>query len=134
MPNVAIDDYHELLALHRLILAAKFGEAALEGPLHGSSLIAAIAERVLAALIEADCTRDGPVAAERWRVWRQLDPSRREWKVAVQRASECARWDDWSEAERVGYSELVLAPFILPDELRDSFLAQVTTSRRPPRA
>lgn len=120
-----INEYHELLALHRALLEAKFADDPNDRDIAGSPFVAKFAREVIKALVGHDGDRKGQQGVDRWEKWLALDSSRREWRVALQRARERPEWGKWDEAERRDCARVLLAPFRVSDEQITAFLSAV---------
>lgn len=120
-----VDDYYELLALHRTFMEAKYCDEPNSNDISGSPIIASLHERLVETLIEAEVQRKGDDAREKWADWLIMSEDRREWLVALSRARAEARWIKWSNDDRRQYSSCLLAPFTVSVELLDKFIKQV---------
>lgn len=115
--QLEIADHFQLLALHRCLLEAKFSEDPNDKDIAGSPLVADLARRVVRKLEEH------PEAGD-WESWLRLDPSRREWKIALDTAvKDKAYWGDLGMTAREAYVEDLLAPFRLSSDSRDDFMS-----------
>jgi hypothetical protein len=124
--SVAITDYYELLALHRVIMEAKFSAPLHDSAIVASPFVAAIADRVLNALIEKERQANQPEKAEQWAAWRMISPERREWGIALTYAKHCGcHWYEWSKEQRHNYVQVLLSPFTISLELLESFCQEV---------
>jgi hypothetical protein len=118
--------YFELLALHRAIVEAKFGhDQANDVDILGSPLLSNLANRVVETLVAMETKTGKDSSAARWKKWRLLDPSRREWGIIAQRLKNCDQWKDWTADERSKYLDCVISPFQLSDDQRRHFLCQL---------
>lgn len=120
-----VDDYYELLAIHRAFMEAKFCDDANDRDVSGSPIIASLHQRLIVNLIEASVANDGESERTRWIEWLNLSDTRREWTVAIERAQSEIRWKGWSDIEKREYSLSLLAPFTFSDEMLLKFIAQV---------
>lgn len=124
---------HELRALHRAIVSAKFSDDPLDRDVPGSSIVAQLSRRVLDALIGAEVMRKGEGARSSWHEWAALDPSRREWRTALTYAKSLPkqRWDDMSREEREESVRHITAPYILSDSHLAQFVAELEQALEP---
>jgi hypothetical protein len=127
MATIEIDSAADLTALLRAILEAKFHAAPNDDDVPGSSILAALANRICDALTTAEIQKEGPVAHRRWLEWRALTPARREWNVAISYATRmwATAWPRWSERQREDAARDLVAPLLLTQEGMDLFLEQV---------
>lgn len=118
---LTFSDEQTLLALHRLIIAAKFSESLMDTALSTSPVVARIANDVVEALMSSARTGGGTMDVSDWEEWRFLNPDRREWSVALNRA----RADNWSElnaSDRKERIDLLIAPFKLSEDNYEVFV------------
>jgi hypothetical protein len=127
--QVTIDDYHELLALHRALMEAKFHGEPNDPAVPGSPFIAAVANRVVEALVAHDVERKGAAKREEWARWRAITPDRREWRLALGHATAMAKWDEWDDEMRTGVARTLMSPFVLGDATAALFVSEVTRAR-----
>lgn len=84
--SLVLDDYYELLALHRALLEAKFCDEPNDLDVSGSPIIARLYQKLIPVLIQAEVEKKGDTARQSWSHWLRLDATRREWGVALKRA------------------------------------------------
>lgn len=111
-----VGNYHEMLALHRAILAAKFSESLNDPALPGSRFLANVANRLIEAICAEEIARGRPDQAQSWQEWRQLSPERLEWetlKAFVESAAKSANWSVWTIEEKQEYVGILASPFML---------------------
>ena len=124
--KLEIRNYPELLALHRVILEAKFSLTIRDGDIAASTLIASLAERIIEKIINVEIEQGDAEAQAKWDNWRRINPSRYEWKVALQHIRESREyWDRLNSEERRSYVKLVLSPFQPTPGIMDEFVRQV---------
>jgi hypothetical protein len=109
------------------VLEAKFHTPVLDTDVPGSAILANVASRMRDALIRIEQDRDGVAAETRWRQWSAISPTRREWSVAVEHASEMWRavWHQWSPEQRQHAATCLLSPFQADDAILNEFLRTV---------
>lgn len=122
--GVEIFDFNEVQALHRALMEAKFAENPVDTAVCGSPFVAAVANRVVDTLIEMERHSGGDERARHWEEWRQVTPSRREWKVALSRVEPGGPWSSWSVEEKRRFAELLLSPLRATDQLLDQFVRE----------
>jgi hypothetical protein len=112
-----VSDKAELRALFKALLEAKFHPDPETPEVQGSPLVAAICERVLAAMVAVELRDGDPMAASRYAQWRRAE-GHPEWVTVVRsRIAECGAWSGWSRLEREHYVLLLLSPLIAEREL-----------------
>jgi hypothetical protein len=122
-----LEDKHAVRALLRALVSAKFSPDPYDRDVPTSPLVANIAREAARLLERAEAEREGPIAIERWRAWKDFHPARPEWKTAVKFAAEAfsAHWGLWtSEQREVAISDLV-APYELSATSLEQFLREV---------
>jgi hypothetical protein len=126
-----IDDAHELRALHRVLLEAKFHDAPDDAAIAGSPIVAALANRVVDALAMIDA-RAGK--ADAWGGWRRsATATSRPWAVAVRRASETGGWIAWARDKKEAYARILLSPFVPDANALARFVDEVDAGHRAER-
>lgn len=83
-----IDDYFELLALHRALLEAKFSPDPWDSHMHGNHHLANMANRVIETMMamETEDKKLGLGGVMDWPKWRRVDNVKRPrvWEVCLQ--------------------------------------------------
>jgi len=120
-----VNDYFELMALHRALLEAKFCDEPNDLDVSASPIVAELHKRLIRSIVDAEIDRKGSLAKDEWDDWLKIDTTRREWEVGLQRARRERLWDEWSIQEKKKYVYDLLSPFKLNEELVDNFIAQV---------
>lgn len=112
---MVVDDRHELLALHRALLEAKFVRDPEDRDVAGSPLVAAIASRVVEELAATDPA---------WDEWRQAEKHPARVDVVKRRLREIGgKWQAWSHQEREAYVAILLSPLVASEALLKELLA-----------
>lgn len=125
MDGMQIDDYYELLSLHKVILEAKFHPDPLNLDIAGSPFVARLAERTLAALVDAETKRGKPEKAAGWYEWAAVRQGDDYWTRAIQHAVGFRDWAGSSHQEKVQLAIDVLAPFRASDDDLQKFVDDV---------
>lgn len=120
--RLTINDYDELVAVHRALLELKTISNPNDEAVIGSPLVAQFAHRLLDTIIEADRERVGNDSASRWNSWRLLDESRREWGLIANQIANVDNWDRMSSEQRREYITNVASPFKLSEAQLDSLV------------
>jgi hypothetical protein len=129
--GVQILEFDELHALHRALVEARFSEHVTDTALCGSPFVASVANRVFAALIEAEREAGNADRARQWELWRQVTPDRREWIVSLSRITPDGLRRRWSIDQKKEFVELLLSPFTLTDDLLERFVAEADRRAEP---
>lgn len=114
-PMLDISDYWELLALHKAIMEAKFGDNGSEEMLTSPHLAAA-ARKVLLALIEAEKKRNGDARAASWDSWKKADESRNEWNKLIAVLDGNERLESLADDDIAQEIRDILSPLEIGDE------------------
>lgn len=114
----------ELLALHRALMEARFTLEANDPAVPDSPLVAAVANRVVDALIDLGKQSKGYGTAEEWIAWRRVDPTRREWRVVVNRLARNRSWQKQSREEKAAQAAMLMSPFVLTQEQLDQLVSE----------
>lgn len=123
--NLEIKNYPELLALHRVILEAKFSLPVRDRDIASSTLVASLAERIIEKIIYVEIKQGDSAAQEKWDNWRRIDFNRYEWKIALQHIRESREyWDTLNPEEKRSYAKLILSPFQPTPNVMDEFIKQ----------
>lgn len=112
-PRVAINDYNELLAVHRALLELKTITEPFDEAVIGSSIVAGFANRLLDAIIEMEKEKSGEEGARKWAAWRSIDESRREWTLIANQIAIIDDWDKMSLQQKREYVVNIASPFTL---------------------
>lgn len=107
-----IQDYNELMALHKLLMERHYKLEFHSDELIGSSYLADLSNRVLDNLIKYDEEKGGPERTQSWKRWRALDSTRPEWSMLLQRLKGIGKW--WrrqSVDEKKNYILILLSPY-----------------------
>jgi hypothetical protein len=99
--SLSIDDYDQLMALHRVMMEAKFTTDPNDFDIQGSPLVAAIAHQIVKSLTEMDSGKTGEAARSKWQAWRTISPERR----------------TLSASEQTQYVKDLVSPLLISDEL-----------------
>ena len=119
---LSVDDYFDLLNLHKIIHEARFNVDPNNRDIQGSPIAAKLARQALGCLIAADSKRNGKKKAESWGRWCILDPSRREWRSALAIAKRRTEWKSLTLQEREDIAHNLLAPFNVEPDVFEEFM------------
>lgn len=121
--TLIVSDIHELLALQRVLMEARYCEIPSDTAISASPIVADMHRRILDAIIAADLPAG--LSPQSWRKWLVMDEGRREWNVALKRAAQHYSWNKLSKDEKRSFAVCLLTPFELNDELINVFLTRV---------
>jgi len=122
-----ISNYYELLALHKMVMEAKFHRDPDDHDIADSPIAARVACMVVDALKHAENARGFADKAEGWERWKQVDPNSRFWKNSVIFARHHEAWDGMSAAEKRELVGVLLAPFEMSDDAYARFVREVAS-------
>lgn len=111
---IDIEDYWELLALHKAIMDAKFANRANQEMLT-SPVLASAAKKVLRALIDAERKKGGDMKAANWEAWKKIDENRNEWNKLVEFIEKGGRYETLSDNEIAREIRDMLSPLEITD-------------------
>jgi len=118
-----IDDYNELMALHKLLMERHYKMEFHSNELIGSKFIADISNRVLDSLIKIDEEQKKLEKVKSWQKWRELEPSRPEWDMLLFRIKNIGEW--WRKhtiEERNKYILIFISPYTVSPENMEKLL------------
>lgn len=128
-----VNNYYELLAIHKVMMEARFSSHPNDPEVAGSPVAASLHERVIDKLISIDAANRGESARDEWLAWLELTKDHKEWSVALERAYGDNRWDTWGEMEQRFFAMTLLAPFDVSESLLAEFVNKVHNTRRADR-
>ena len=114
--NIEIDNYYELLALHKTIMAVKFDENSCLKEAQGSPLTASLAFKVFDCLVFQSLEEGKESQAQGWLDWQAADKSRRETGLLLQHISELDWWNKASPEQKEEFVRDFMAPLVLSEE------------------
>ncbi len=110
--NIEIDNYWELLALHKSLMAVKFDPAECLSDAQGSPYTASLAFKVFNLLVKS-CQLDGKdKEANEWLQWQKADETRIETKLMIQKLN-----NDSNKKNKEKFIRDFMAPLILEIKL-----------------
>jgi hypothetical protein len=115
--SLKLDDFWELLALHNLIMEAKFHDNPNKPEIQVSPYVSSIAEKVLEALIAVENPPKG-FSSESWIEWREASRDRREFRVLLNKIAEFKDWDNLEFSKKADFMEVVLSPLKASEQLK----------------
>lgn len=126
---LVVDDYAELLALHKGLMEARFSDLPNNFYVSGSPLLADLHKRLVAILAARDV--EAGHTPDRWDRWLVMVEGRREWALALNNVRNDSSWAGLDEAERISRARDYLSPFVVSEEAlgRFMFLANAVDPR-----
>ena len=117
MPLI-VDDFYELLALHRALFEVRFISDPNDPAVPASPFIGKIAERTIAAIVELGREYE---TAEGWEKWKRIKmvPNSREWNTVLSEIKGSEKWGTKKMEEKKAYLEERVLPLKLSDETLD---------------
>jgi hypothetical protein len=125
-----IDNYDELMALHRALMEAKFSESPNDLAVQGSSLLSRIANNVVESLTAMDIEKDGESSTAKWQKWREVIPERREYKIVQAKLKSESSWIEWDQSEQIEYVQSLFSPLQASEEIISALLNSINTGNQ----
>lgn len=122
----SINNYYELMALHRVIMEAKFSIDPNDLEIQRSPMVANIANQVVEALIEMEVSKEGESSRSKWQEWRRFSTDRREYKIIQTKIKAEALWKTWSLDDQKTYVKDLISPLQISDELISKLISSST--------
>lgn len=122
--SFVVEDYYDLLNLHKALMEAKFCDEPNNTYVSASSIIARLHNELLDVRINAEVEKYGSEAKESWDRWRKIDKNRREWKVGLNRIKYESNWPHYNQQEKIEYVKCLLAPFVVSESLISLFIIE----------
>jgi hypothetical protein len=126
----SIDNYDELMALHRALMEAKFSESPNDLAVQGSSLLSKIANNVVESLTAMDIEKDGESSTAKWQKWREVIPERREYKIVQAKLKSESSWIEWDQSEQIEYVQSLFSPLQASEEIISALLNSINTGNQ----
>lgn len=120
--NIEIENYWELLALHKSLMAVKFDPMAYLPEAQGSPFTASLAFKVFDLLVSVSNSEGKAVQAKNWLSWQVADTERAETKLLMKRISEADWWSIASEQEKDKFVTEFMAPLKLTPEVQNEII------------
>jgi len=119
--NLELSDYWELLALHNVLMEAKFHENPLKPEIQLSPHVQSLANKVFETLISVEAPAPG-FDRNGWLSWREASKDRREVQMLLNKISSDANWGNLCQSERVKYIQTFMAPLKLSEKLQSQLV------------
>src|SRR5690606_38748728 len=114
--NIEIENYWELLALHKSSMAVKFDRTSCLREAQGSSYTGSLAFKVFDQLVSASKEKQ----AEDWLSWQVADESRLETQLLLTHIMESEWWSESDISQKEKYVRDFMAPLILTEKAFDA--------------
>jgi hypothetical protein len=121
----SISNYDELIALHRVVMEAKFSIDPNDPAIQGSPLVAIIADQVIEALMNVEISKEGEASRIKWQRWREISPERREYQIIQDKIRAEALWKAWSFDEQADYIKILVSPLTISEELINELINSI---------
>ena len=110
--NIEIENYWELLALHKSLMAVKFDKNSCLREAQGSPHTGSLAFKVFNQLVSASKEKQ----AEDWLIWQVADESRIETQLLLTHIKESEWWSESDISQKEKYVRDFMAPLILTEK------------------
>ncbi len=121
--NIEIENYYELLALHKTLMAVKFDENSCLREAQGSPFTASLAFKVFDALVSLSLDEGKEKQAQDWLDWQSADKSRIETQLLLKHIEKSEWWDEGSTQQREKYVRDFIAPLVLTEEVLSEIIS-----------
>ena len=111
--NIEIENYYELLALHKSLMAVKFDQNSCLREAQGSPYTGSLAFKVFDQLVAASNEQQ----SENWLKWQKADDSRMETQLLQKHIKESEWWPDSGQSQKEKYVRDFMAPLILNEQV-----------------
>ncbi|QFT13079.1 hypothetical protein [Vibrio sp. THAF190c] len=121
MINIELSDYWELLALHNVLMEAKFHENPFKPEIQLSPHVKSLTDKVFEALINTESPAPGFDKAG-WLTWRKATEDRREVKLLLNKISSDPSWVHLNHSERAEYIQTFMSPLKIDEDLKTKII------------
>ncbi len=115
--NLKIENYNELLGLHKTIMSSKFDPVPWIPEVQGSPFSSSIAFKVVKLIINWWENQGNKKEAEKWRKWQKANENRREYELLLSRIKNSSNWINLNKISRQEFVINFMAPFQLDSDL-----------------
>lgn len=129
--GLTVSNPMELLALHKAIMEAKFHENPENQDVLGSPLLAAIADQVMDAIINAEDAVGNSSKASSWRTFRRLSSNTWIAERVYRQVVRNPNWRAFDDVSRTRYLICALAPFQATSSELDNLRQRIDASIGP---
>ena len=120
--NLEFENYWELLALHKSMMAVKFDPNSCLPEAQGSPFTGSLAFKVFDLLVSFSNSEGKVKQANDWLLWQVADDSRIETALLKKRILESTWWQEAEEEQRLQYVVDFMAPLKLQPEIQKEIL------------
>ncbi len=120
--KLEIDNYWELLALHKSLMAVKFDPAAYIKEAQGSPFTSSLAFKVFDLLVSSSKEEGKTKQVEGWLSWQIADKSRHETQLLLKCISELEWWLEAEEEYREKYVVEFMSPLKLETDIQSDII------------
>ena len=117
-----INDYYELLNLHKALLEARFHEGLENGYLAGSPIVAEIHSRIIKTMISMEINKKGN---ESWSEWIKISNRKDYLEKAVKNIIKFEIWD--KDTNKYQIVKTYISPFVATDSEIDEIIDYINT-------
>lgn len=120
--TLELDNYWELLALHKSLMAVKFDPEAYLKEAQGSPFTSSLAFKVFDLLVSYLNEEGKTKQAQEWLAWQVADQSRFETQLLLKRISQSPWWADADEEYRNKYVVEFMSPLKLEADIQSDII------------
>ncbi|GAB3259858.1 hypothetical protein [Chitinimonas naiadis] len=117
-----VDDKYHLLALHRVIMQAKFDGDPSDTAIPFSPIVSGMANQIVDEIISALNQENNPQEAAAWNEWRLVEPGRKEYFLIEKRYRDNVAHDPSGEFDRDELLMVLSAPLRLSEVAKRAIL------------
>ncbi|WP_447895747.1 hypothetical protein [Vreelandella sp. GE22] len=123
--KLEFENYDELLALHKSLMAVKFDPDSYLLEAQGSPYTASLAFKVFDLLVCFSRIDNGESQAQQWLAWQVADEKRLETQLLMRRVAEFSWWSEANADQRKGFVVDFMAPLKLQVDCLERIVHQV---------
>lgn len=120
-----VDDYYELLSLHKALLEAKFHKNPDNIYVCFSPIIAKLSNEIVDILSTIESEKN----EEKWKQWRMIENKSYFRECALANAISYERWGNMTYDEKIQASKNLLSPFVASNKEIESFISEVDRNK-----
>ena len=125
MNRLILEDYYDLLNLHKALMEAKFHDNPENSDVAGSPVIAQIMNNIVDILSKIDPHAD----TNAWKQWRELSRRKKNrdkiWINIIKHASQNNMWSAYTKEKKLEMAKNYISPFCATEEDLEDFIAEV---------
>lgn len=122
-----IEDYFEMLALHRALLEAKFSENPNDVDVLGNGVVGSLIIKNIEAMKAVAKAKGENDAVKGWDAWKQkrIGEESREWKICLRLAFETSSWKNLNRLQKNGLIADLFSPYSLNEDALERFFSLI---------